>query len=261
MSSGVHHRRARQAGFTLLEVFIATAILGMAILYMFDALVHSPDRANRAKLITVATNLARTKMHDIEADLLKDGWEEFDDEECGDFTDDEYGNLARFQWCARIDKIELPDTVDVEGAVSKMLGVGDPDDPDDPGASGQAAGSGSILGMWMGGAGGMPGASGANGSSTQPNAAMSGMASMLTSFLAPFRNVVEQAIRRVTLRVFWKYRGEKEEIVLIYYVTRPDLVDQSIIGGFLQGAGTGSSSGSKSGSKSGGSSSSTGKRK
>ena len=47
-------------GFTLLEVFIAMAILSISLLYMFDALVHSPDRANRAKLVTVATNLART---------------------------------------------------------------------------------------------------------------------------------------------------------------------------------------------------------
>lgn len=249
-----------QRGFTLLEVFIATAILGLAILYMFDALAHSPDRANRAKLITVATNLARTKMHDVEADLLKDGWEEFDDEECGDFTEEEYGSLARYEWCVRIDKIELPDSVDIGGAVGKMLGITDPDDPDSQ-AGGQAGGSSSMLGMWMGGAGGLPGAggSGAPGSSNQPNAGQSGLASILTSFLAPFRNVVEQAIRRITLRVFWKYRGMKQEITLIYYVTRPELVDQALIGGFLQGMG--SQSGSSSGKGSSGSSSSKGKTK
>ncbi len=228
MRGAVHGQR----GFTLLEVFIAMAILSISILYMFDALTHSPDRANRAKLVTVATNLARTKMIDIEADLLKDGWEEFDDEECGDFTEEEYGSLARFEWCARIDKIELPDNVDVGGAVDKMVGGSDPDDPS---AGGQAGGSSSIMGMWMGGGAGMPGA---GGSSTQPDAAGSGLASMLTSFLAPFRNVVEQAIRRVTLRVFWKYRGKEQELTLIYYITRADLVDQAIIGGFLQGAGS-----------------------
>ncbi len=220
----------RSRGFTLLEVFIAMAILSLSILYMFDALVHSPDRANRAKLVTVATNLARTKMIDIEADLLKDGWEEFDDEECGDFTDDEYGNLARFEWCARIDKIELPDTVDVGGAVEKMIGG---PDPDDPSASGQTGASNSMVGMWMGGGGAMGGAGGA---SNQDGGAMAGLGSILTSFLAPFRNVVEQAIRRITLRVFWKYRGKEQEVMLIYYVTRADLVDQAIIGGFMQGA-------------------------
>ncbi len=252
------YRRVRQAGFTLLEVFIATAILGIAIIYMFDALAHSPDRANRAKLVTVATNLMRTKMIDIEADLLKDGWEEFDDEECGDFTEEEYGGLARYQWCARIDKIELPDTVDVGSAVGKMLGVTDPDDPDAPSAGGQAGASSSMLGMWMGGAGGMPGAAG-GASGSDPNAAQSGLASMLTSFLAPFRNVVEQAIRRVTLRVFWKYRGKNQEITLIYYVTRPELVDQALIGGFMQGmAGQAGSTGSKGSGSS--SSSSTAKK-
>jgi general secretion pathway protein I len=249
-------QRARQLGFTLLEVFIATAILAIAVLYMFDALTHSPDRANRAKLVTVATNLARTKMIDIEADLLKDGWEQFDDEECGDFKDDEYGNLARFQWCARIDKIELPDNVDVEGAVSKMLGLGDPDDADSA-AGGQAGSTSSLLGMWMGGAGGLPGITPPSGKgSTQPNAAQSGLGSILSSFLSPFRNVVEQAIRRITLKVFWKYRGKEQDVTVIYYVTRPELVDQAIIGGFMQGMGQGTGTGTgTSGSKSSSSSS------
>ena len=94
-------------------------------------------------------------MHDIEADLLKDGWEEFDDEECGDFTDDEYGGLARFKWGVRIDKIELPDSGDVGSAVGKMLGLGDPDDPDAQPNANQPGGG--ILGMWMGGAAAMGG--------------------------------------------------------------------------------------------------------
>ena len=227
---------ARQRGFTLIEVFIATAILGITLIYMFDALTHSPDRSNRAKLETVATMLARTKMIDLEADLLKDGWEDFDDEDCGDFTDDEYGALERFKWCAQTEKIELPDTVNVESAVGKMLGVGD--DPDNPGGGGAMGGANNLLGAWMGGAGGLPGAGGSasGGGPTQENPAMSGLASILSSFLAPFRNVVEQAVRRITLRVFWKYRGREHEVKLIYYVTRPDLVEQAIIGGFLQSA-------------------------
>ncbi|MFH2011044.1 MAG: type II secretion system protein [bacterium] len=226
----------RQRGFTLLEVFVATAILGITIIYMFDALTHSPDRSNRAKLETVATMLARTKMIDLEAGLLKDGWENFDDEECGDFTDDEYGGVARFQWCAQVEKIELPDTVNVEAAVGKMLGISD--DSDDPAGGGGMGQASNLLGAWMGGAGGLPGAGGsaAGGGPTQENPAMSGLASILSSFLAPFRNVVEQAIRRITLRVFWKYRGREEEVKLIYYVTRAELVEQAIIGGFLQSA-------------------------
>ena len=62
-----------EAGFTLLEVFIATAILGVAILYMFDALAHSPDRANRAKLVTDALRAARVLLH--EDDLVALGGE------------------------------------------------------------------------------------------------------------------------------------------------------------------------------------------
>ena len=242
-------QRRRQQGFTLLEVFVATAILGIAIIYMFDALTHSPDRSNRAKLVTVATMLARTKMIDIEADLLKEGWEDFADEDCGDFADEEYGGLKRFRWCAQIEKIELPENVDVGGAVDNMLGSGG----GGSGGGSGSGGSGSVLGQWFGGMGGMPGIASGGSKPGEENPAMSGLGAILASFLAPFRNVVEQAIRRITLRVFWKYRGREEAVTLVYYVTRPELVDQALIGGFMQ-----SMSGSSSGSSGGKSSSSSG---
>ena len=45
---------------------------------------------------------------------------------------------------------------------------------------------------------------------------MNPLASMLSSFISPFRNVVEQAIRRITLRVYWRYRGREESVMLLY---------------------------------------------
>jgi general secretion pathway protein I len=242
-------------------VFIATAILSLFLVLYLDALTRSPDRANRAKLRSVATMLARTKLIDVEADLLRDGWEEFDDEECGDFTDEVYGGYDRYEWCAAIQKIELPDSVNVESVMGRMLGGGDEPLDDEEGA---ASGSGStnpmqnLLGMWMGGMGGMPGMGGMGGmggagSGPTADQGTSPLASLLAGFIAPFRNVVEQAIRRVTLRVFWQYRGKEESVTLVYYVTRPELVEQAIIGGFLQSAGAqGGNQGGKQGGKQGG---------
>lgn len=250
-------------GFTLIEVFIATAILSLFLVVYLDALTRSPDRANRAKLRTVATMLARTKLLDVEADLQKDGWEEFDDEECGDFLDEEYGGFSRYQWCVTIEKIELPDSVNIESIMGKMLGAGGDGDDEDGSSSAAAAQQnpmGNLLGLWMGGgAMGLPGAAGQGGAGGAGGAdgSMSALSSLLASFIAPFRNVVEQAIRRITLRVFWTYRRKTESVTLIYYVTRPELVDQAIIGGFMQAAGassgqSGSSGSAKSGSSSGG---------
>ncbi len=250
-------RRAAQGGFTLIEVFVATAILSLFLVIYLDALTRSPDRANRAKLRTVATMLARTKLIDVEADLLQEGWEDFDDEECGDFTDDEYGGFSRYEWCAAIEKIELPDSVDVNSIMSRMLG-GDPDHPDaSSGSNASTNPMSNLLGMWMGNMGAMPGGNSSSSSAAGTNGTdnVNPIASLLASFIAPFRNVVEQAIRRITLRVFWKYRGREESVKLVYYVTRPELVEQAIIGGYLQsmqgqsGSSSSSSSSSKKGSK------------
>lgn len=242
-------------GFTLIEVFVATAILSLFLVVYLDALTHSPDRANRAKLRTVATMLARTKLLDIEADLQKDGWEDFDDEECGDFLDEEYGGFSRYQWCVNIEKIELPDSVNIESIMGNMLGAGGDSDDEDGAASAQQQNPmGNLLGLWMGGGSmGMPGggAGGSGGGSSGADSSMSALSSLLASFIAPFRNVVEQAIRRITLRVFWTYRRKTESVTLIYYVTRPELVDQAIIGGFMQAAAA--SSGKSSSTKSSGS--------
>lgn len=233
----------RSGGFTLLEVFIATALLGFFMVIYLDSLTRSPDRANRAKLASVATMLARAKLIDVEAELFKDRWDEFDDEECGDFLDEEFGEMARYKWCVTIEKIELPDSVDIQSVVGRMLGgQGEDGEEGDGEASGASTSPMSnLLGMWMGNMGGMAGGAGGSGGSTA-DGGLSAIGSLLGSFIAPFRSVVEQAIRRITLRVFWKYRGKEEHVTLLYYVARPDLVDQAIIGGFLgqgiPGAGT-----------------------
>lgn len=232
-------------GFTLLEVFVATALLGLFMVLYLDSLTRSPDRANRAKLSSVATLLARAKLVEVEAELLKDRWEEFDDEECGDFTDEEYGGMDRYRWCVAIQKIELPDSVDVDGVVSRMMGLSEGEDGEEAKSSGSGAAAnpmGNLLGMWMGGMAGLggaqPGAGGTAGAAA-PGATSSPITSLLASFIAPFRAVVEQAIRRVTVRVYWTYRGKEEGVTLLYYITRPDLVDQAIIGGFLQSGAAG----------------------
>ena len=90
-------RRAR--GFTLLETVIALAILGLALMAIFD--LNAGAVANHAytKKLTVATLLARSKMTDLEQKLYDDGFSNDDDEESGDFSDEGW---STFKWRAKI---------------------------------------------------------------------------------------------------------------------------------------------------------------
>lgn len=54
-------RRMRQAGFTLLEVVVAMAILGLSLMAIFDLNAGAVSMHTYAKKVTVASLLARSK--------------------------------------------------------------------------------------------------------------------------------------------------------------------------------------------------------
>ena len=57
-------------GFTLLEVLVAVAILGLGLTMILSSQVGLFSSASRGEHLTVATNLARCKMAELEVDLL-----------------------------------------------------------------------------------------------------------------------------------------------------------------------------------------------
>jgi type II secretion system protein I len=67
--------RERRSGFTLLEVLVATVILGVAITALLAGLSQSVKNANRLADYDRAVMLARTKMNDLllDANLPFDG--------------------------------------------------------------------------------------------------------------------------------------------------------------------------------------------
>jgi prepilin-type N-terminal cleavage/methylation domain-containing protein len=81
-------RRHSQPGFTLLEVMLAVAILGFALAVLAKGAASSMHGAVDAQMMSVATDLSRGKMHDIEEQLLKDGFNDTDqaEGECGEPT-------------------------------------------------------------------------------------------------------------------------------------------------------------------------------
>src|SRR5688572_3668420 len=74
-------KRPRTAGFTLMEVMIGLALLGVALTVLIKSAGNSIFNARQAQMMGVATDLSRAKMYDIEEILLKDGFTETDQSE------------------------------------------------------------------------------------------------------------------------------------------------------------------------------------
>jgi general secretion pathway protein I len=77
-------RRARR-GFTLLEVMVALAILAGSLVAISEVVGGALRNHVRARQLDVATLLARAKMVEVEADLEREGFRDFDESDEGTF--------------------------------------------------------------------------------------------------------------------------------------------------------------------------------
>lgn len=97
-------RRRRQRGFTLLEVMIALLILAVSLAVLMQAQASSLAKASKARDMTVATLLARSKMIDIEQEVLDEGFTQGEQREKGTFEDEGYPEIT---WEYRLAEIDL----------------------------------------------------------------------------------------------------------------------------------------------------------
>src|SRR5262245_2320514 len=93
-------------GFTLLEVMLALAVLGVGLIALLGITSRDVRASYRAKQLTIATGLARSKMYDIEEELLRTGFQDTAEHMEGDFADDAQ---PKFKWSAEIEKVYLPE--------------------------------------------------------------------------------------------------------------------------------------------------------
>jgi len=192
-------KRAR--GFSLLEVMVAVSILAVALVWLVEATSRAIVAENHAKLVSTATFLARGRLVELEDDLQEKGFtdDSFAKETSGDFEDK---GFKRFKWTTVIDKIELPNTDQVQTLVSKGL---------------EASPLGALAGQTP--------PSSSSSSTTSP---LSGSTAMLASQFGIVKTVLEESIRRARVRITW-YEGRSEQNVeLVEYLTDPRRVDQSI---------------------------------
>ena len=98
-------RSAPEAGFTLLEVMVALAILATSLIVLLEVTTNNVRATNHAKLMTAATFLARGKMVELETDLIEKGFGDIDQDDHGNFDDQ---GMPKFRWDSLIERVELP---------------------------------------------------------------------------------------------------------------------------------------------------------
>ena len=214
--------------FTLLEVVVALAILGLALLAIFDLNSGAVASHAYAKRLTVATMLARSKMTDIEQELYNKGFDADDREISGDFRTEGW---EAYTWKAQIlaprtteispDKLlemlfNVPPGKDGLSGLAALLGGGR--DGGVGGALSSLSSSGNLSqlqslaqsqgGPTLGALG--PGASAASGLQ-----ALGPFAALAQTQMQQLLQQIQQSVREVHLTVSWKEGKGTDSIDLV----------------------------------------------
>ncbi len=96
--------RRPESGFTLLEVMIALLILAVSLAVLMQTQASSLAKAGKARDMTIATLLARSKMIDIEQQVYDEGFSQGEQTEKGNFEDEGYPEIT---WEYRLAEIDL----------------------------------------------------------------------------------------------------------------------------------------------------------
>jgi prepilin-type N-terminal cleavage/methylation domain-containing protein len=98
-------RRQAAAGFSLLEVMVSLAILGMSLVIVSRIVTGNVRVTHHSRMTTAATFLARSRIALMEQSLQEYGFAEMDGEDKGDFAQEGFPN---FRWYTNVERIELP---------------------------------------------------------------------------------------------------------------------------------------------------------
>lgn len=237
-------RSAPVRGFSLLEVMVAIAILGLTLTVILSAQGGLAASNRSAANMGQAVELARCKMTELEEQLLKLGYQEIDQIETG-VSCCEDATPEAFTCDTKVEKVEMPnmnagnslgDGGTLAGASSALLGpqnvAGGPglDLNIDAGAAGLQGLGTQLAGQF--GAGG---------------AGAEGLLGMVMGMLYPsIKPMYEASIRRVTVTVRWKEGPNARELPITQFVTNPQrggFAGSSLLpdGGVMDFGGTGTS--------------------
>jgi general secretion pathway protein I len=211
---------SRARGFTLLEVLVAIAILGLGLTVILGSQVGLFTNAARGQHLTVATNLARCKMGEIEVKLLQLGYQLTDEHDEGACCEgeDEHDEGYRCIW--KIERVmlpELPLNGSLDGGANSSIGATG-DGGLDLGAIGLLTGMNKPGGQQLGDK--SKPADLAQTLSSAPNPAS--LAPMMMSLVYPtLKPMLEASIRKVSVTVQYKEGKFDRELAITQYVTNP----------------------------------------
>lgn len=255
---------SRTRAFTLLEVMVAIAILGLSLTVILSAQAGLYASGASAQKMSIAIGLARCRMAEIEEKLLKYGYPGLDEIDEGACCEDEDRQDVRCSW--RIERIELP-PVQLTGSLGGGTAGGASPASSALDLLGKLASGpkgGASAGALAGGAGGLGSMGGPLGSllSLSPSestlAGDGGLHSIATDIsdetggpagiagaLAPLvmgfvypqlKPLLETSIRKITVKTEWKEGIHSRDFSIVQYVARPMLPPPDLGGGTTGGS-------------------------
>jgi general secretion pathway protein I len=233
--------------FTLLEVMVAVAILGLSLTVILSAQAGLYASGTYAQHISVATGLARCRMSELEERLLKYGYPEIDDKDEGACCDGDTQQEMRCEW--KVEKVELPqpqtNTLSSSdgGGLSAVIGAassafaGQPAAPSTAptgtgtstmggmgplGALAALSGNPQTLGGSDGGFSTLASTLSASTGSSSGGGATNAIAPLVMGFVYPqLKPMLEASIRKVTVKVVWHEGLRSRDVEIVQYVTNP----------------------------------------
>jgi general secretion pathway protein I len=204
---GDHH-----SGFTLLEVLLALSILATSMTILMGTVATSNQQAMYANRLTQISQLARSKMIDVENEVRQEGFTDNITSMNGDFSDQ---GAPEVSWEAEIQPVEIPEGVkeDLMGRVNAQL-------------FGGAEQQGSLQG----------------------NAAFSSKLPALMGCIPQMINRLGRKVRRVVLVVRFPYGQRTQKLTLSQYIIDQSNAEYNLFGAAEAGQSGLGSQGSGSGS-------------
>lgn len=244
----------RSSGFTLLEVMIAVAILGLGLTVILTAQTGLFSSSKRAATMSQAVGLARCKMGEIEEELLREGFQLTGVDEEGPCCEDEDTAALRCKWS--IIPVVLPD-LSQAGSADAGAGAESPASSLDAiGEASDSLSSGDTEGA-IGGLSEMAGGASTGG----PSMGAGALAPLAMGLIYPqLKGMLEASIRKVTVRVIWSEGPLERDVTVTQYITNPQQGGLLSVDEAAAGAGGGSGVGAGTGLGVGGRSSGTGRR-
>ena len=196
-------------GFTLLEVMISLAILAVGLVAISSLNGGAVAMHAYGRRATQAALLLRGKMLDVEDELQKNGFSDFNDEKHGDFADDA---APEYAWSAEIlkpdvqlDPAQLLNLVGGGTQVQGTQGQG----TQGQGTQGQAGGgAGALAGMLLGG----QGAASIPGGGASAALLAGPLGGMMQTQAKTFIETLKKSVREIRLTVSWPHGKERRSV-------------------------------------------------